>query len=313
MTRLARPRALAACLACALPVLGQEPGPGPAATYFEESDPAVTWTGPWSTNPLPANSGGAARLAMDAGATARFVFSGPRVSWIGYRDEWCGIADVSVDGVRQATLDTYSTPAQARATIHALSDLGPGSHTLTIQALGTHNPASAGSWVWVDAFSLGPDLVSAPLPRATPVPPAPPSMAGARRPTRRDTATRLEQDDAALRWTGTWSSNSLPAHGGRSARLSMEPSSQVTLTFEGTGVRWIGYRDEWSGIAEVRLDGQLQASVDTYSTPATPQAVLYAVDGLPVGSHSLVIQPTGRRRTASGGSWIWVDAFLVTR
>jgi hypothetical protein len=282
------------------------------ATYFEEGDAAVTWTGSWSTNPLAANSGGTARLAMDAGATASFVFNGPRVSWIGLRDEWCGNADVSVDGVHQATVDTYSSPAQARAAIYTVSGLGPGQHTLTIQALGTHNPASAGAWVWVDAFSLRQEP-AAPLPSLLPSA-LPPASAGARRPKRRDAAAvRFEQDDPALRWTGAWSSNSLAAHGGRSARLSMEASSNVTLTFEGTGVRWIGYRDEWAGIADVSLDGQPPASVDTYSAPATPQAVLYAIDGLPAGTHSLVISPTGRHRTASGGSWIWVDAFLVTR
>jgi len=114
-------------------------------------------------------------------------------------------------------------------------------------------------------------------------------------------------------WSGTWSTNQLAIHGGGSARLSMETSARVSVVFTGTGVSWIGYRDEWSGIADVLLDGRLRATVDTYAKPARAQAELYAIDGLPEGDHTLTIQPTGRRRQASGGSWIWVDAFSIRR
>jgi hypothetical protein len=81
----------------------------------------------------------------------------------------------------------------------------------------------------------------------------------------------------------------------------------------GTGATWFGYRDEWSGIAEVLLDGEILATVDTYSTPARARAALYTVDRLPDGPHTLTIRPTGTRGSASGGSWIWVDGFSITR
>jgi hypothetical protein len=93
----------------------------------------------------------------------------------------------------------------------------------------------------------------------------------------------------------------------------MEPGSRVSVVFTGTGVTWIGYQDEWSGMADVSLDGKHRATVDTYSAPARAQVELYSIEGLPVGTHTLLIQPTGRRRDASGGSWVWVDAFSVTR
>jgi hypothetical protein len=78
-------------------------------------------------------------------------------------------------------------------------------------------------------------------------------------------------------------------------------------------VSWIGYRDEWSGIADVLLDGRLRGTVDTFSSPARAQAVVFTIDGLSEGTHRLTIQPTGRRRPASGGAWIWVDAFSIAR
>jgi len=47
----------------------------------------------------------------------------------------------------------------------------------------------------------------------------------------------------------------------------MDSGSRASLTFTGTGVSWILYRDEWSGIANVYLDGVLKSAVDTYASP----------------------------------------------
>jgi len=77
----------------------------------------------------------------------------------------------------------------------------------------------------------------------------------------------------------------------RAALEAARPGDEITLPagavfmgpFDGTGVSWIGYPDEWSGIADV--------------------------PSLRAGSHTLTIQPTGRRRNVSDGAWIWVDGF----
>jgi len=293
-----------------------------AATRFEQNAPSVTLTGGWSTNSLPANSGGSAVLSMEAGAQATFAFAGTSVSWIGYRDEWCGLADVFLDGALQTTVDTYAAPARAQAILYSASGLRDGRHTLTIQAKGAHSSASSGSWIWVDAFLVA-EPSSSPPPRADssrmgpitasedPSTPSSRNRGGAR--AHGEVERLVEQEDPSATWTGSWSTNHLPAHSGHSARLSMEPSSRVDFSFTGTGVRWLGYRDEWSGIAEVYLDGRLRATVDTYAKPARPQVEIYAIDGLRDGPHTLTIQPTGRHATASGGAWIWVDAFSILR
>jgi hypothetical protein len=338
---------------------GQRAGSEAPAVLFEESSEAVTWTGAWSSNPLASNSGGGARLAMDPGAKANFRFTGTGVTWIGYRDEWSGIATVLLDGAVQTTVDTYSTPARAQQPLFTIGGLEMGSHTLTIQVTGTKNPRSASAWVWVDAFSVTRDSASdtfretsAREGRDERETRGDREAAGRGRPGRgaseRDTLGddrrggsrefprmsdprgdqepagrqggrgrggdqpfEMEQDDRSITWAGAWSTNKLKVHRDGNARLAMEPSARVTLTFRGTGVRWIGYQDEWSGFAEVRLDGRLRATVDTYSTPARAQAVLYSVDGLNDGEHTLTIQPTGRRRPGAQGSWVWIDAFSV--
>jgi hypothetical protein len=92
----------------------------------------------------------------------------------------------------------------------------------------------------------------------------------------------------------------------------MAAGATAKLTFTGTAVSWIGYRDEWSGIAKIILDGRVITNVDTYLSPARAQAVTYAIKNLASGKHTLTIQVTGKKNSSSGGSWIWIDAFDVT-
>jgi len=145
-----------------------------------------------------------------------------------------------------------------------------------------------------------PTPVPTPAPTPSPAPVPPPSSSG-----------RYEQDNPAVTYTGSWSPNQQPVHSGGSAKLAMEAGSRADFAFSGTGASWIGYRDEWSGIATVRVDGVVKGSLDTAASPGQAQATLYSVSGLPNGGHTLTIEVTGTHSTASAGSWIWVDAFAV--
>jgi hypothetical protein len=137
---------------------------------------------------------------------------------------------------------------------------------------------------------------------ATPPAPPPPS-----------TPFLVQQNDPAVAYSGgTWSLNTTAAHSGGSAVLSMDPNARATVTFTGTGVNWLAYCDEWSGIAHVYVDGLLKATIDTYSTPSKAQAVMYTISALTAGTHTLAIEVTGQRNASSGGTWVWVDAFTVT-
>ena len=85
-------------------------------------------------------------------------------------------------------------------------------------------------------------------------------------------------------------------------RGCLDAGARVVVTFNGTGITWMGYRDEWSGLAEVFVDGALQSTVDTYLTPSKTQTPTYSVTGLTAGAHTLSIVATGTHNEASGGS-----------
>jgi hypothetical protein len=138
-------------------------------------------------------------------------------------------------------------------------------------------------------------------------PPAPPTTA--------PTATqvvRYEQNNAAVQYQGTWYPNSGAFNSGGSAVLAMDANAQAKLTFTGTGVKWIGFSDPWSGKAQVYLDGALAATVDTYAANQTAQSIQYSADNLANGSHTLTIVALGTEDAQSAGAWVWVDAFDVT-
>jgi hypothetical protein len=251
---------------------------------FEQDASAVTYSGNWGSHASAAHSGGSAKLAMDAGSRVTFVFNGTEASWIAYRDEWSGIAKVYVDGTYRKEVDAYSTPYKAQSSIDSVSGLAFGRHTLTIEVTGRRNPSSGGAWIWVDAFTST-------APAAAIV------------------VTRVEHATSAVTYGGYWGSHASSAHSGGSAKLTMEAGSRATFTFNGSGANWIGYQDEWSGIARIYVDGKFVKEVDTYATPHRAQASVHSVSGLTPGSHTFTIEATGRKGASSGGAWIWVDAF----
>jgi hypothetical protein len=279
--------------------------PPPAAmttvVRYQQNNAAVRYTGTWYPNSGGFNSGGSATMAMDAASRANFTFTGTGVKWIGYRDPWSGIAKVYLDGVLKATIDTYSASAQAQAAQYAVSGLTNATHTVAIVATGQHDSKSAGAWVWVDAFDV--TTASSTTTASTPPPPAPTSS----------TPIRIEQNSSTVSYSGgTWFPKTYAWASGGTIAMSMDPNARATLTFTGTAISWIGYRDPWSGTARVFIDGVIQGTIDTYAASAQTQAAVYTASGLTEGIHTLVIEATGTHNAVSGGSWIWVDALVIT-
>ena len=258
----------------------------------------------WYTVSQSIFSGGSAAEAMDAGSRATFSFTGTGVRWLGYRDEWSGVAKVYLDGQLQATVDTFASPSQAQALIWGTSGLSAGSHTLIIEATGTQSAASAGRWIWIDVLEVDTTTTTSGDSSDTPS-----SSGGSSN--GEVTLPRIEQDSSAINYGGAWYQNQLPVHSRGSATMAMERGASATVDFLGTGVSWIGYRDQWSGIARVYLDGKPVAKIDTYSATDTAQTPLYTVAGLTAGNHRLVIEVTGQKSRSSAGAWVWVDAFDV--
>ncbi len=127
-------------------------------------------------------------------------------------------------------------------------------------------------------------------------------------------------DDAnpALSYAGTWfHANPSDANytGGdydQTESWSATAGSSVKVGFSGTSVRWIGPTNTNGGIANVLIDGTKVATVDTYSPGGKQvQQVLFQTTGLAAGSHTLEIDVTGQKNSASSSATVVVDAIDV--
>ena len=265
--------------------------PTVAFTRVEQTDPSISYVGGWYNITNTVLSGGTAVQALDAGARATFTFTGTAARWVGFKDPWSGIANVYVDGVLQGQIDTYSATQQAQVILYTTPTLASGTHTLAVEATYTRNSAAQSAWVWVDAFetngTAGGGTVSSPPP----------------------TFTRVEQNSPKIKYVGNWYKINNSALSGGSAVQALDAGNRATFTFKGTVARWIGFKDPWSGIAKVYVDGVLQAQIDTYAAAQQAQSIIYTTPALPSGTHTLAVEVTDTHSASAQSAWVWVDAF----
>jgi DUF1680 family protein len=93
-------------------------------------------------------------------------------------------------------------------------------------------------------------------------------------------------------------------------RYNDQPASSAAFKFSGTGVRWIGYRFDDAGIAELRIDGRVVGEVDQFA-PQRGVPFEWRKQGLPAGSHLLTITILAQRPADSKGRFINIAGFEV--
>jgi len=284
-----RTRALAGSFLALLPtaLLAQ------TVTRFEQNDPRITYIGTWDTNTNPLESGGSAVLANLNGSQAQILFNGTGITWIGESDYYSGNCYLTLDGV-VISVDT-SNPSSSTLYQKAMwssGTLSPGLHRLTIESLHSHDDSTNQAWIWIDAF----DVQNGTL--------VDPSQVAA--------STNVDQTDPSINYLGHWFTQSGAQYSGGSVNMAVDPGARADFTFNGSAVTWIGYRDQWSGQAQVLLDGAVQQTVDTYLNPSAAQTVTYSLSGLSPGKHVLSIVVVGTHSSDSAGDWVWLDGFQLS-
>lgn len=98
----------------------------------EDTDPAITYRGSWRVGHFPGFSGGTTHNTTAQGASARLTFtgSGP-VALVMEKAADRGKADVFVDGVKKATVDTHADTTQHRVVVWQGIYMS-GTHTLRV-------------------------------------------------------------------------------------------------------------------------------------------------------------------------------------
>ncbi|WP_173119588.1 glycosyl hydrolase family 95 catalytic domain-containing protein [Paenibacillus qinlingensis] len=127
----------------------------------DDLDPAIVYTGAWSTYNDSADYSGTEKYSGVAGASAEFTFTGTSIDFISMKQTNLGKIDVYLDGVlAQADIDCYATSTNKQVVLFSRSGLERGTHTIKVVVKGTKNAASSSAIGAIDAFAYTPAAAS---------------------------------------------------------------------------------------------------------------------------------------------------------
>ena len=126
-----------------------------------------------------------------------------------------------------------------------------------------------------------------------------------------NTTTSVTLDDSKASYAGTWGPAAGSAFFGGSIALSSAANSAATFDFTGDTIGFTGSTGTDKGQAKVTVDGINLGAVDYYSTSPQNQKTIFSQSGFGPGAHRLTITALGIKNTASTGTQINVDAFLL--
>ena len=258
----------------------------------EEDHPFLVYTGRWHADSGAAASSGGYRYSSTAGSTLRIEFEGTGVSVIGPVGPTYGEFEVWLNDERVDTVSQYAPRYAHQQVLWEWRDLADGAHTLVLRVKGTREPGSTGTLVIVDAFDVVGDVT-----RVEQWPP-PGRVA-------------FEESDPRAFREGRWTRTRTSAASGGAVMHTGVVGSLFTVHFSGTRIAWIGPRAPGYGRAEVFVDGVRRATISQYAPTVSHRQVIWSVDGLEPGRHTLTIRVLGTRVAASAGTVIAVDGFVA--
>jgi len=123
-------------------------------------------------------------------------------------------------------------------------------------------------------------------------------------------AGTVENTSSDITYTGSWTSaTSSSDSAGSTATLTSTGYAQIA--FKETSVRWVARTGNFYGIANVYLDGTQVATVDLYSPTNTYKTTVWTSPALSYTNHTLRIERSGNKNSASTGRTVNLDSLVV--
>ena len=137
----------------------------------DDASKLVTYSGKWGAKAdEPRDCLGTEHYSHESGASVQLTFTGTSIQWLGKRGNHYGEADVYIDGVHEASVDTYAdvTPPRLFQQInYTKTGLSNASHTIKIVVTARKNAASTNNYQVVDGFIYTTDGPATPAPAQT--------------------------------------------------------------------------------------------------------------------------------------------------
>jgi len=284
-----------ALLSCSSPALAVE---------VDDSDSSISYAGAWGSGPNTSSDFAQYEHYSNdtrTPATATFSFTGTTATAVMKRGPNFGIAHFLIDNSLVATVDAYNSQQQYQQNLYTAQGLPNACHTLTIQVGSTRNPAATDYYQVADAFITD-------------------GTAGCSI----GDQTDLNDTDSSIVYSlggpTNWHYGGGPEdfhndeHYSNLVRLggTMTQGAGVSVTFNGTGITWIGKKGPNLGMATYSVDGGAPLTFDGYNPSETDQNANVNITGLSLGSHVLQISLMGTHNQNSSGDYQVIDAFEIT-
>lgn len=139
------------------------------------SDPQKTiknsdlqYEGEWILQKDATSLSGSIHLTDIKDASVTTVFQGNQIRVMGCTDQFGGLADVFIDGIKQFVfIDFWNPSSRGQQILYYKNGIEPGEHTLKIVARGAGNPYSQGNRINIDAVHFSSDSVICNFPYGT--------------------------------------------------------------------------------------------------------------------------------------------------
>lgn len=247
-----------------------------AGTY-EEDNRAFDFVGSWVDSESNKHSNSSAKMSITEGNYVTFKFTGTGFSWIGSTTKNRGIAKITIDEYTDDStfeVDTSSTVAGYQKELYTINTLPYGTHSVKIEVTNKKNPNSNSLGQVIDCIKIL-DATTAVLEPGI-----------------------YEEDNPLLIYNGNWNIANDPKNSNGTIKTSDSVGDSVTFNFYGTGFTWFGPQTLNRGIAKVTVDG-VAYDADTSSAEGGYKKVLYTLDGLDLGKHTVKIEVTNRKNDQS--------------
>ncbi len=132
----------------------------PRSLTYDDVGGAINFSAGWAAYFSSAYYNGSQRWSQSGGSTASWTFTGTNIALLHSAQFNAGIANVTVDGVVNKTIDMYNPGVLDQFQTTIATGLSPALHTITVTVSGLQNPLSSGAWVGVDAFRIGPATIN---------------------------------------------------------------------------------------------------------------------------------------------------------
>jgi len=266
-----------------------------ASDYVSYDDTSFGYEGAWGPYRDAAYMGGYAHGSNVQGASYTFhVADAKTIKLYGNKAPDRAKANIYVDGVLHATVDTYSAAKTAVEVICQIENLAEGDHTIKIENTG--ETSGTGTWLVIDDISIS-------------------YYDGeAIRGVGEQAATEnkfTEYDDVAFHYVGTWQTHKGDHYAGGYVNASVTAGDYFIWSF--TDVKKIvlwGAKGPDRVKADIYLDGIKVATIDTYDANYTAVLELWSMDHIEKGTHTLRIVNTGEM--SGTGTWLLIDTVTVT-